>query len=235
MEIWFDKFSGSDQRKLYFGFNTREHRALKSLANGVAKKLRPHRTITDADLGKRALVALAERLRRDEYGVPLFERYRNGWNFYGIYDPTVRLHPSAINPHFCARAAAFFESVARTMPRAKPEDEDREVYPQLENRKVVASHLQRERSRLLATECKIRDDYECQVCGLRFEDFYGILGRGFAEAHHIVPLNKLRGTVKTRLEDLLTVCANCHRMLHRMEGKPSDVVKLRQLVPKRRR
>jgi HNH endonuclease len=33
-----------------------------------------------------------------------------------------------------------------------------------------------------------------------------------AEAHHIVPLSQLRESVKTRLEDLATVCANCHRL-----------------------
>jgi predicted HNH restriction endonuclease len=48
-----------------------------------------------------------------------------------------------------------------------------------------------DRSRLLAIECKIRDNYGCQVCGLRFEDTYGRLGVGYAEAHHRVPLSQL--------------------------------------------
>jgi predicted HNH restriction endonuclease len=96
----------------------------------------------------------------------------------------------------------------------------------------VVSHLQRERSRLLATERKILDNYECQVCGLRFEELYGKLGADFAEAHHRVPLHKLGANVRTTLDDLITVCANCHRMLHRMEGNYDDVAELRAIVHK---
>ena len=91
-----------------------------------------------------------------------------------------------------------------------------------------------ERSKMLATECKIRDNYECQVCGLRYEDAYGKLGQEFAEAHHLVPLSKLRESIKTRLEDLATVCANCHRMLHRMAGQRNDIHQLKKLRQKQR-
>jgi predicted HNH restriction endonuclease len=45
-----------------------------------------------------------------------------------------------------------------------------------------------------------------------------------------VPLSKLRGEIRTRIEDLRTVCANCHRMLHRMDGERGDFGKLRRLV-----
>jgi predicted HNH restriction endonuclease len=66
---------------------------------------------------------------------------------------------------------------------------------------------------------------------MRFEKVYGKeLGRDFAEAHHLVPLHKLKGVVKTSLDDLRTVCANCHRMLHRMDGKREDITKLRAIV-----
>lgn len=63
-----------------------------------------------------------------------------------------------------------------------------------------------------------------------FEDAYGKLGREFAEAHHMIPLSQLRGQVRSRMEHLTTVCANCHRMLHRMDGKREDVRKLRLIV-----
>jgi predicted HNH restriction endonuclease len=79
------------------------------------------------------------------------------------------------------------------------------------------------------------DKHTCQVCGMRFEDIYGNLGEDFAEAHHVVPLSKLRGKVETRIEDLRTVCANCHRMLHKMQGKKGDVEKLRAIVRRLKR
>ena len=34
-----------------------------------------------------------------------------------------------------------------------------------------------------------------------------IIGKDFAETHHVVPLSRLREHIKTRLEDLVTVCA----------------------------
>ena len=51
----------------------------------------------------------------------------------------------------------------------------------------------------------------------------------FAEAHHLRPLSKKRAKEKTRLEDLVTVCSNCHRMLHQMRGREHDLDELRRL------
>lgn len=55
----------------------------------------------------------------------------------------------------------------------------------------------------------------CEVCGLDFETEYGAVGRGFIECHHIVPVASLGAHSATRLDDLVLVCSNCHRMLHR--------------------
>ena len=198
------------------------------VARSVARKLRPHRVITEKDTGDGKYVALRQRLCRDEFNMPLLEKYE-GNSFYGMYDMT-KSAPSKISPYFCERAAAFLEDVARALPHAIPENVEREIYPQIENRKIVTSHLQRERSRLLATECKIRDGYECQVCRMKFEKNYGKIGKAFAEAHHLVPLGKLNRQTKTHLKDSVTVCANCHRMLHKMEGKRDDVSKLKRIV-----
>src|ERR1035437_7054915 len=235
LQIWLDRFAGYDARKFNFCFYLDDRAKLRRLANRASKQLPIHRRITENDTERDGYSFLSERLRRDEFGAAILEEYRGKWCYYGIYDLTVRSADSGVNPKLCARGAAFFESVARTLPDATPENEEREVYPQTENRKAVVSHLQRERSRLLATETKIRDDYVCQVCGLRFEDAYGELGEGFAEAHHRIPLNRLNGKVRTRVEDLATVCANCHRMLHRMDGKHNDVEKLRAIVLRHKR
>src|SRR5207244_2776589 len=76
--------------------------------------------------------------------------------------------------------------------------------------------------------------YTCQICDLLFETKYGRLGRGFAEAHHRLSLSRLRPGVVTRVNDLITVCANCHRMLHKMKGTTSDASALRRAVRARR-
>lgn len=233
LEIWLDRFSGYSERKLYACFQSELRAPLLSITKRV-RRLWPARVVTLKDTDEEKFLVLAERLGRSEFNVPILEKYSGGSTFYGIFDPT-RASAGRASPHFRNRAVAFFEDVARALPSATSEDEQREVYPQFENRKRVASHLKRERSRLLATECKIRDNYACQVCGMRFEAIYGgKLGKGYAEAHHLIPLGQLRGNVRTRLDDLRTVCANCHRMLHRMKGKRSDIRTLQAIVRRMR-
>lgn len=57
----------------------------------------------------------------------------------------------------------------------------------------------------------------CKVCEFDFGEKYGLWGQGYIEVHHIDALNTHNGEAhfvdpKT---DLVPVCANCHRMLHR--------------------
>jgi predicted HNH restriction endonuclease len=47
-----------------------------------------------------------------------------------------------------------------------------------------------------------------------------------------VPLHKRKENKPTMPEDLVTVCANWHRMLYRLRGTKSDVNTLRLMVQK---
>ena len=242
LEVWFDRFSGHADRKLYACISSDSKKRITSLIKKLSENMWPVRNVSSDDVvsnknkKNKNFISLSnlKRIGRSEFNAPIFEEYENGATFFGIYDPT-RETSERINAYFCERAAAFFEDVARSVPSTKPADEQRGVYPRHENRQHVVSHLQRERSRLLANDRKVKDNYTCQVCGMRFEDVYGIkLGEGYAEAHHIIPLSQLKGEVKTSIDDLRTVCANCHRMLHRMEGKREDIASLRKIVKSHR-
>lgn len=233
LQIWLDSFSGCDSRKFnlcYFSDNVHE---MRKFAGRVAKVLPVHRRITHKDMDKHGgdFYYLKKRLRREEFLEAFLEEYWGDWSYFGIYDTTVRSENNEINPRLVARAADFFEDVARAQPGTKERDANREVYPQIENRKIVISHQLRERSGYLATERKECDDYKCQVCGMKFVKVYGKqYGEAFAEAHHRIPLHRLSREVRTRIEDLATVCSNCHRMLHKMDGNRDDVEKLRNIV-----
>jgi HNH endonuclease len=109
-------------------------------------------------------------------------------------------------------------------------EQNNEDYSKVENRQLVVTHLKRERSKSLLLLAKKRDKYICQVCDFNFEQFYGKIGKNFAEAHHKVSLASLKVNVETKLGDLITVCSNCHRMLHKMEGKRNDYMTLRRLI-----
>jgi len=229
LEMWFDRFTGYPGRKLWSGFYSSEQPKLKNVIKRVGRELRPIRTVGNNDTTEGRYRMFNMRLPRSQFNAPILEKYKKGYTYYGIYDPTPRVLQRA-NFHFCGRATAFFLDVIECLPTAPAADERQGIYPRYENRKHVVSHLQRDRSRFLANKCKIRDNYRCRVCEHLFEEVYGELGIGFAEAHHLVPLSQLRDNVKTRLSDLVAVCANCHRMLHLMRGKRDDVTKLRAIV-----
>ncbi|CAM3726327.1 HNH domain-containing protein [Tsukamurella ocularis] len=54
----------------------------------------------------------------------------------------------------------------------------------------------------------------CEVCSFDFGKVYGEHGEGYAEVHHRVPLH-VTDEVVNDLDDLIVLCANCHRMIHR--------------------
>lgn len=111
------------------------------------------------------------------------------------------------------------------------EDEE-STFP--EGKKKYRLHRTRERDRNIVDKAKkIRWSkagiLACDVCSFDFERTYGSRGKGFIEAHHIVPVSELDGSRNTRLSELAMVCSNCHRMLHRGENLLT-VEELRRIV-----
>jgi 5-methylcytosine-specific restriction protein A len=52
-----------------------------------------------------------------------------------------------------------------------------------------------------------------EACGFDFKAEIK-RGIGLVEVHHAMPLHLLKPGVRTRLDDLQLLCANCHRMIH---------------------
>lgn len=72
---------------------------------------------------------------------------------------------------------------------------------------------------------------KCMICGFDYEKVYGELGRGYIEVHHIKPLASQEEEVRVNPEtDLICVCANCHRMLHRYRNYIISVEELRRII-----
>ncbi|MFE0631422.1 HNH endonuclease [Streptomyces sp. NPDC058864] len=121
-----------------------------------------------------------------------------------------------------AAAAALKSGIAsgelHRLPPQTGETEDDGVTA-AEGRLLVRRHLARERDpklRRLKIEQTLRRGHllACEVCSFHFASFYGTLGEGYIEVHHVVPLHA-SGTRETSLGDLALLCANCHRMCHR--------------------
>lgn len=103
-----------------------------------------------------------------------------------------------------------------------------------EGRKAYRLHLARERDISLAKKAKsIRlartGSLKCDVCNFDFTKTYGALGDGYIEAHHTTPISELSGSRKTKLSELVLVCSNCHRMLHRT-NPVLDVAGLKNII-----
>lgn len=66
----------------------------------------------------------------------------------------------------------------------------------------------------------------CVACGFSFGDTYGDWGADFIEVHHLQPLaDGARATDPSK--DLVPLCANCHRMVHRRHGITLTLEELR--------
>ncbi|HEX3664699.1 MAG TPA: hypothetical protein VHU23_05660 [Rhizomicrobium sp.] len=85
-----------------------------------------------------------------------------------------------------------------------------------------------------ATERKRRDGYVCQICAFKFEDAYGEAGREFAEARHKKWLKNYGAAESADPDKLITVCSNCHRMLHKL-GEGSGVEELKNAIQSQQR
>ncbi len=73
-----------------------------------------------------------------------------------------------------------------------------------------------ERNSKARVECLQKYGLKCCVCGFDFKEFYGEIGSGFIEVHHLKPLSEINKEYKVDpIKDLRPVCPNCHSMLHR--------------------
>ena len=100
-----------------------------------------------------------------------------------------------------------------------------------ETRKYVY-HRKIERNRTAARQAKKFHGTCCQACELDFSERYGVLGKGFIEAHHLRPISMLEEGVPVKYDvaaDFAVLCSNCHRMIHR-SADPSDLAKFRTFI-----
>ena len=89
-----------------------------------------------------------------------------------------------------------------------------------EGKARLVQHLVAERNpRLVAQKKQLVLETEgclaCEVCGFDFKEHYGERGTGFCEVHHLEPIGTRIENTTTRSEDLVILCSNCHRIIHR--------------------
>lgn len=96
-------------------------------------------------------------------------------------------------------------------------DED-ERFP--EGKEKYRIHKSKERNQKLIAIKKhkalLQDpNLPCEICGFSFKTKYGDIGDKFIEAHHIFPISELNEETESKITDLILVCSNCHKMIHK--------------------
>ena len=114
-----------------------------------------------------------------------------------------------------------------SMEPLKQSKEDEEVF--VEGAVSFKFHRRRERSTVLRKrKLEIFWEYHgrlfCEMCGLDPAERYSReLAESVIEVHHTKPLSFANSPHPTKLEDLLVVCANCHRAIHSSMGKSHNI------------
>lgn len=90
----------------------------------------------------------------------------------------------------------------------------------IEEQTAVRLHQYRERNAAIVKKKITKVQAEkgalaCEVCAFDFVATYGEHGAGFMECHHTIPLSEVKLKQQVVLDDLILVCSNCHRMLHK--------------------
>lgn len=92
-----------------------------------------------------------------------------------------------------------------------------------------------ERNEQARSACLAHYGYSCQICGINFETQYGDVGKGFIHVHHVDFISSFDGVVHEidPREELISVCPNCHAMLHRrLNGKYLSPAELKAKIRK---
>ena len=106
-------------------------------------------------------------------------------------------------------------TMQESLPALDPDEEEAD-----EGQVLSRVHRFRERDRALVRKAKDKflsthGRVFCQACGFDFEKTYGSRGADFIECHHTKPVSQLEINGKTKLSDLVLLCSNCHRIVHR--------------------
>lgn len=94
-------------------------------------------------------------------------------------------------------------------------DEDEEAVRRTEGGIKVYTAKRYERIAKYRNEAIVHHGTACMACDFDFAASYGALGAGYIEVHHAMPLAEYGIRETDAKTDLIVLCANCHRMVHR--------------------
>lgn len=101
----------------------------------------------------------------------------------------------------------------------------------LEGRPIETLGLRFERSPSIRRQAIQFHGLKCMICDFSFQFTYGDLGLGYIEVHHLEPLSHVQAEHDVNPKtDLVVLCSNCHRIVHRIKGRTMPPVQLKSVV-----
>lgn len=71
----------------------------------------------------------------------------------------------------------------------------------------------------------------CKACGFDFGRAYGEYAKGYIHVHHTLPISEFDGPKSVNPEtELVTLCANCHAVIHRKRSTTLSLDELKGMV-----
>lgn len=116
-----------------------------------------------------------------------------------------------------------------------PSEEDELTSCTVENtpdgKRILCYTTRYERNRINRRKAIEKHGTVCQGCGFDFEKTYGEIGKGYIEVHHVKPLCMETGIVDINpAVDLICVCANCHRIIHKRKNSVLSLKELQEIL-----
>lgn len=123
----------------------------------------------------------------------------------------------------------FIDNELIESEKAEPFESD--IIFEQEGRKKVYYVSKYERKPSLRQKAMQIHGTKCMICGFDFEATYGEAGRNFIEVHHLVPLSDTKEEINVNPEtDLICVCSNCHRIIHRKKDGIYTPLEVRNMI-----
>jgi len=157
---------------------------------------------------------------RDSFDI-LFDNGRIGWVDRDGQQPSLSSRFLRIHEEWKDRSDTELESFVLGLHAGMPFAMDgtaRRPEARTEGGEKVYVSLRRERDPKLREDALAIHGLDCMACGFNFGRTYGAIGDGFIEVHHVVPISEVGKSMTDPAADLIVLCANCHRMMHRQRG-----------------
>lgn len=168
------------------------------------------------------LVDPSERVVIDKYELDETDNLKADiWN--------ARINGVQIPPEIAQNIEAVWGERTGSIGLSYPDELDEgRSYPEGVVKLVSVNRYERDATARLA--CLEKWGYECSVCSLHLELFYGPIGKSYIHVHHLKPISTVGENYKVDpINELRPVCPNCHAMLHQA-SPPLTIEELQKRV-----